>query len=152
VKGATVEEPKAVSPPIDPSLEPGEVAPGTEAVLAAPRPWPERLVDLGIDRDTLPVLLLILVHVVVSTARGGLTLYSLPIVLWLVVGAGVVLRESWSLALALLLVCLEVTFALFGIAPDSVRGLPAWSPIDFLLVLLRIVTGFLILRMRDQFS
>jgi hypothetical protein len=129
---------------------PDELSTDDGLVQAPAATWRERLEERGIDRDTVPILLLILVHVVVSLGRAGLTLYALPIVLWFGVGAGVVIRQTWSLALALLLVCLELAFALFGIAPRTVQGLPSWAPIDFVMIAARIVTGLMIWRLQDQ--
>jgi len=129
-----------------------EAEDGVNGGAVAVRPWMDRLEALGIDRDTVPILLLILFHVTVSLIRGGTSLYALPIVTWIVVGAAVVARQAWSPALALVLVCTEIAFALYGIGPRTVGGLPFWAPIDFLMTFVRIVTGFLILRLRDQFE
>jgi hypothetical protein len=125
---------------------------GIKGVLARAGPWVERLDEYGVDRYTLPILLLMLFHMAVSLARGGVSLYSLPVALWAVVGVGLAQRQMWSAALALLLVCTEIAFALFGVAPEKAFGLPYWAPIDFLMMVTRIVNGFLVWHLRDQFE
>lgn len=125
---------------------------GIKGALVRAQPWVERLAEYGVDRYTLPILLLMVFHMVVSLARGGVSLYSLPIALWAVVGVGLAQRQMWSAALALLLVCTEIAFALFGVAPEKAFGLPYWAPIDFLMMVTRIVNGFLVWHLRDQFE
>jgi hypothetical protein len=148
---ATVTELEGVVP-VDGDATAAEPPRGIKGALARARPWVERLAEYGVDRQTLPILLLMLFHMVVSLARGGVSLYSLPIALWALVGWGMTQRQMWSAALALLLVCTEIAFALFGIAPEMVVGLPYWARIDFLMMVTRIVNGFLVWHLRDQFD
>jgi len=148
---ATVTELEEVAP-VEVEAAAGPPPTGIKGVLVRARPWMERLEEYGVDRYTLPILLLMLFQMAVSLARGGASLYSLPIALWALVGWGLTQRQMWSAALALLLVCMEIAFALFGIAPERALGLPYWAPIDFLMMVTRIVNGFLVWHLRDQFE
>jgi len=147
----SVPEPAVVEPVASEETTAEEPTSGAKGAVVA-LPWIDRLADYGVDRYTLPILLLLLFHMIISLARGGMSLYSLPVVLWAVVGVGFIQRQMWSAALALLLICTEIAFALYGIAPERSFGLPYWAPIDFLMMVTRIVNGLLIWHLRDQFE
>lgn len=141
-----------VAVPLDGEAGVRDAVDGQPGLLARVRSGMEQLAEYGVDRYTLPILLLMLFHMAISLARGGISLYSLPIALWALVGIGLTQRQMWSAALALLLVCTEIAFALFGVAPERVLGLPYWARIDFLMMVTRIVNGFLVWHLRDQFD
>jgi hypothetical protein len=103
------------------------------------------------DPDTRVILLLILLQFGLTLYLGRLSSWwSLTGFLWLLVGYGVVERLSWSLALPLVLVTLDVALLLFGIGPRERAGFISLAPLDFFLYLLRLVIWALIFRLRDQ--
>jgi hypothetical protein len=105
------------------------------------------------DRDTLVILLLILVQLALTLYLGRLTSWwSVTGILWLLVGYGVKERASWSLALPLVLFTLDVALLLFGVGPRERAGFPALAPLDFVLYLLRLVIWGLIWRLRDELA
>jgi hypothetical protein len=119
-----------------------ESATAEERVEPAPWHW---------DPDTRVILVLILLQFVLTLYLGRLSSWwSLTGFLWLVVGYGVVERLSWSLALPLVLVTLDVALLLFGIGPRQRAGFVSLAPLDFFLYLLRLVIWALIWRLQDQ--
>ncbi len=110
-------------------------------------------VEVRQDRDTLVILALILVQLVLTLYLGRLSSWwSVTGLLWLLVGYGVWVRASWSLALPLVLFTLDVALLLFGVGPRERAGFPALAPMDFLLYLLRLVIWGLIWRLRDEMA
>jgi len=90
----------------------------------------------------------------------GLTLYlgqlsswwSLTGVLWLLVIYGVKERLSWALALPLVLFTLDIAMLLFGVGPRERAGFYSLAPMDFFLLLFRLVIWGLIWRLRDELA
>jgi hypothetical protein len=110
-------------------------------------------VEVRQDRDTLVILALILVQWVLTLYLGRLSSWwSVTGFLWLLVGYGVWVRASWSLALPLVLFTLDVALLLFGVGPRERAGFPALAPMDFLLYLLRFVIWGLVWSLRDEMA
>jgi hypothetical protein len=137
-----------------PATEPGEEEPGHSERERAESAAPEELAEPAPwywDPDTRVILLLILVQFGLTLYLGRLSSWwSLTGCLWLVVAYGVVERLSWSLALPLVLVTLDVSLLLFGIGPRERAGFFSLAPLDCFLYLLRLVIWALIFGLRDE--
>jgi hypothetical protein len=125
-----------------------------DEVAAAVETEPEiEAIERRQDRDTLVILVLILVQLAITLYLGRLSSWwSITGILWLLVGWGVKQREGWSLALPGVLFALDIAFLLFGIGPRERAGLPDFAPLDFFLYVLRLTIWGLIWRLRDELA
>lgn len=106
-----------------------------------------------LDRMTVVILGLILFQFLLTLYLGRFSSWwSVTGFLWVVVGYGVWQRESWALALPLVLFALDVGLLLFGVGPRERAGFFALTPLDFFLYLVRLTTWGLIWSMRDQLA
>src|SRR5262249_3333122 len=92
------------------------------------------------DNATMVIGVLILIQLGLTLYLGQLSSWwSLTGVLWLLVSYGVKERLSWALALPLVLFTLDIAMLLFGVGPRERAGFYSPAPMDFFLLLFRLV-------------
>jgi len=105
------------------------------------------------DNATMVIGVLILIQLGLTLYLGQLSSWwSLTGVLWLLVAYGVKERLSWALALPLVLFTLDIAMLLFGVGPRERAGFYSLAPMDFFLLLFRLVIWGLIWRLRDELA
>jgi hypothetical protein len=143
----SVGRPAATQSEVETANEPQAIADGDDAIAGAEETagrW---------DGATRLIAGLILFQFVLTLYLGQLSSWwSLTGVLWLLVIYGVRERLSWSLALPLVLFTLDVAMLLFGVGPRERAGFYSPAPMDFLLLLLRLIIWGLIWRLRDELT